>query len=537
MEREGGATRASGAVAHGLPHIPQMQLYRPSPRAWAAIAILVAWGGALAWMGARRLTQTEASVLSTEAALRLAPGATWFALYSGDTQVGQAGITVDTLSPGYQILETFAIETPADSGVLRASLYRLTKVSPALGVLSVVSRTAREGVRTAWAAAVGDGRIILAREGTLAADGGLAIAVAPTTTAILPYRLALTGGLAPERHRTLPGYVGWPGSLMPIGMTTGRDSMAVFADSAVLDPASGQLVVAHRDSARVRAVLIRADGPAERWWIDTRGRVAGIETAFGLSWRRTDFDLAASALRNRSASRAVRLQALLPRVSRLAAPDTGAAARRYVLSRRDGRPLDPALLLPLSSGRQQLTGDTLSVMTDWTAPVGTRGEVLPRDPLAPDSLPAVRDFASRVLGPTPLVDRELRIGRLVAAIAARVTLDTSTTAAVDAGAALATSRAQAEGMARLFVAAATAAGLEARLAIGFRPDADGFASHAWAEVRDQGSWTAVDPAFGRRHAGSSLIRLGSSGSTEPWQLLIRVLQLRITVVPDSQEVP
>ena len=195
------------------------------------------------------------------------------------------------------------------------------------------------------------------------------------------------------------------------------------------------------------------------------------------------------------------------------------------------------MLQPLSSGRQRLRGDTLSVTTDWTAPTGTRGDVLPRDPLAPDSLPAVRDFVGRALGPTPPVDRELRIGRLVAAIATRVTLDTSTTAAVDAGAALATRRAQAEGMARLFVAAANAAGLEARLAIGIRPDGDGFASHAWAEVRDQGSWTAVDPAFGRRRAAASLIRLGSSGSTEPWQLMIRVLQLRLTVVPDSQEVP
>ena len=237
-----------------------MQLYRPSPRAWAAIAILVAWGGALAWMGARRLTQTEASVLSSEAALRLAPGATWFALYSGETQVGQAGITVDTLSPGYQILETFAIETPADSGVLRATLYRMTKVSPALGVLSVVSRTAREGVRTAWTAAFGDGRLRVAREGTLAADDGLPIAVAPTTTAILPYRLALTGGLASDRHRTLPGYVGWPGTLMPIEMTTGRDSMAVFADSAVLDPASGQLVVAPGSRKRTRSRVAGSSG-------------------------------------------------------------------------------------------------------------------------------------------------------------------------------------------------------------------------------------------------------------------------------------
>ena len=90
-----------------------MPLFRPSPRAWAAIAILLAWGASLAWLGARRLTQTESATLSSEAALRLAPGASWFALYSGALQVGQAAITLDTLSPGYQVLETFSLTRSA----------------------------------------------------------------------------------------------------------------------------------------------------------------------------------------------------------------------------------------------------------------------------------------------------------------------------------------------------------------------------------------------------------------------------------------
>jgi transglutaminase-like putative cysteine protease len=514
-----------------------MQLYRPSPRAWLAIAILLAWGGALTWLGSRRLNQSEAAVLSSEAALRLAPGAAWFALYSGDTQIGQAGITVDTLSPGYQVIETFAIETPAGSGVLRASRYVVTKVSPALVVTSITARMVHDRVKDSWTVTMADGRLTMARDGTLGAQGGLAFAVAPTTSAILPYRLALTGGLAPGRRRTLPGLVGWPGALMALEMTPGRDSMTIFADSAVLDPASGQLMVAHRDSARARAVLIRADGPAERWWIDARGRVTGIETAFGLSWRRTDFDLAASALRNRGASRAARLRALYPLVTRLAVPDTSSTPGRFLLSRRDGRPLDRTLLPSLAAGRQQLRGDTLVVSTDWSEPTGGAAEVMPRDPLAPDSLPTVRALVDRAFGPLPPTDRDILLGRLISAIGTRVTLDTATTAAVDAGAALATGRAQAEGIARLFVAAARIAGLEARLAIGIRPVGDGFATHAWAEVRHEGRWTAVDPAFGRQRASTSLIRLGSSGSADPWQMLPRVLQLRVTAVPDSQEVP
>lgn len=537
MERERGATHPPEAVAHGLPHIPAMQLYRPSPRAWAAVAILLAWGGSLAWLGARRLNQTEAAVLSSEAALRLAPGAAWFALYSGEAQVGQAGITVDTLSPGYQVLETFAIETPGDSGVLRGSRSTVTKVSPALVITSITSRSVRGTSREAWAVRFPPGRVAVVPQGMVGNEDGVAVTVAPTTTAILPYRLALTGGLAPGRRRSLPGLSGWPATLVPLEAVAGRDSLVVFADSAELDPAAGQLVVAHRDSTRARAVVIQGDGPAERWWIDARGRVAGIETAFGLSWRRTDFDLAASALRNRTASRAAQLRSILPLVTRLMTPDTSTTPWRFVLSRRDGRPLDPTLVAPLASGRQRLHGDTLVVMTDWSEPPANRSEVMPRDPLAGDSVPGVRALVDRALGPTPPADRDLRLGRLVAAVAARVTLDTTASAAVDAGGALATRRARAEGMARLFVAAAQAAGFEARLAIGVRPVGDGFASHAWAEVRHEGRWTAVDPAFGRRQAGAGLIRLGGSGSTEPWQLLTRVLQLRVVAVPDPTEVP
>ncbi|HQW66493.1 MAG TPA: transglutaminase-like domain-containing protein [Gemmatimonadales bacterium] len=514
-----------------------MRLYRPSPRAWAAIAVLVAWGASLTWLGTRRLTQTESATLSSEALLRLAPGASWFALYSGALQVGQAGITLDTLSPGYQVLENFSLETPQDAMVLRASRSTVTKVSAALLLDSIQSRSVRGDWQDSWTVTVREGRLRI--RGGDTPDGGAETAVSqvPTTTAILPFRLALSGGLVEGRGRTVASYLGAPGVLGRLRVEAGRDSMAVFADSTMIDPATGALLVAHTDSARARAVLFRGDGPAERWWIDSRGRVVGIETAFGLRWVRTDFDLASSALRNRGAERAATLRSHYPPIAVLTRPDTGRRERRYLLGRRDGRPLDRELMAPLASGRQELRGDTLVVLSGSRSPGADRLDSLPRDPLSDETDPGVIALvtAARRNIPASRTDDSALIDALVREVARRVTLDTALTAPVGASAALTRQRARAEGMARLFVAAARAAGLSARLAIGIRPVGDGFESHAWAEVRTTGLWNAVDPAFGRPRAATDLIRLGSSGPTAPWQLLPRVAQLRITALPSAEE--
>jgi hypothetical protein len=514
-----------------------MPLYRPSPRAWAAIGVLLAWGASLAWLGARRLTQTESAALSSEALLRLAPGASWFALYSGALQVGQAGITLDTLSPGYQVLETFSLETPQDAMVLRASRSTVTKTTASLQLDSLQSRSVLGDWEESWTVTLRDGRLRLRGPDAPDTGPGTPVSPPPTTTAILPYRLALSGGLVAGRSRTLPGFFGIPGQLARLEVVAGRDSMAVYADSTVLDASTGTLLVAHTDSVRARAVLLRGDGAAERWWIDPRGRVVGIETAFGLHWVRTDFDLAASALRDRGAERAAALRAHYPRITTLARPDSFRRERRYLLARRDGRPLDPELLAPLGSGRQGLRGDTLIVANGTRSPGIERLDSMARDPLAEeadDRVLALVASARQNLADGDTGDEAL-VGALVREVARRVTLDTALAAPVSAGAALTRRRARAEGMARLFVAAARSAGLPARLAIGIRPVGDGFESHAWAEVRTTGGWMAVDPAFGRPRAATDLIRLGGGGATAPWQLLPRVAQLRVTALPGSED--
>jgi len=63
-----------------------------------------------------------------------------------------------------------------------------------------------------------------------------------------------------------------------------------------------------------------------------------------------------------------------------------------------------------------------------------------------------------------------------------------------------------------YASAARAQGLPARMAVGVAQDGEGFVWHAWVEVQTEGTWVAIDPAFGQlpargtrftiaRHAG------------------------------------
>ena len=351
-----------------------MPLPRPSRRALAATLVLFAWVATLGWLAVRRLNRGPFGNEASSAWRRRRRGSRSTA---ARTRSGRAGITLDTLLTGYLLRETISFETPQDTTVIIASRLTTTSFSPTLQVSAIKSRATRRGWREEWIATTDDGRFRLAADGTRPGEG-VAIGVAPSTGAVLPFRLALSGGLVTGTRRTLTSYVGWPGALLPQEAVAGSDSLVVFADSSVVDAASGRLVVAHRDSVRARAVLIRGDGPAERWWIDARGGVLGIETAFGLGWRRTDYDLAANALSAKGAARASFLRSAYPRISALTLPDTTTRTRRFLLGRRDGRQLDPALLAPLATGRQQLDGDTLEVRAAAAAPPADPSEPTPQ---------------------------------------------------------------------------------------------------------------------------------------------------------------
>jgi hypothetical protein len=499
-----------------------LNLYRPSLRALGAIGVLVAWVASLAWLGFRELGQSESATITSQAALRLAPEAAWFAILAGEAQVGSAGVTLDTLSPGYRILETVTLDFPGDTGLVRATRRTETRLAGTLELESVESRRSEPGRQDAWILRrFGDTLRARFASGSGSIDGSASFGGPIATASGFPYRLALSGALAAGNERPVTLVAGWP----PVGRSmlavVGADSTIRFADSSVVDPSTGRFVAAHFDSVKAYSVVFNGPSGPERLWIDRRGSIVGAETVFGLRWQRGDFDLTVTQYRRQLPQNVARIRAVLPTLTPLVGhrdADTSLRERRFRVEHRDGRPIDHALLALLAGGRQAVQGDTVVVRPEPFATLAAGFDDQPRDPMIPDKGGDIYRLGSslRELGPTRQALREL-----AATLRRRVKVDTSSAASLDARGALRTGRAQPDGLVRLYVAVLRASGVPARMVTGVSPMGEELRTHSWAEVRDSAGvgWLAVDPVLGRVPASTSLIRIGYGGSSQPEEML------------------
>lgn len=508
-----------------------LALYRPSARSWAAVVILASWAGSLGWLGARELDRNESATLSSEAALRLAPLGAWYAVYAGATQVGTASITLDTLSPGYRIVQSEAVELPGVKGLLQATWRSETRLGPTLALEELHARYSRPGRPIDWTvSAAADSITAHSMDAAGRAGGRARLTLPPTAGAALTYRLAMAGSLAPGRARKLLVVDGWPLGVRQTAIAVGDDSTAVYADSSRIDPATGRWVAVRNQSARVASVTVDGvDGPY-RLWVDHRGGVVGMTTLLGVRWLRTDFDIAVTQFRRDAVHDTTSLRqawpVLVPWVSQVTARDSAPRDRVFIFAHRDSTPIDTALLARLAGGRQVVHADTVTILTDGVPIAGRAPDVAP-DPLIQSEAAAMVAFARQFAG----MDAEPRqLAVMIAALRRVVTVDTSATAAEDALGTLAAHRGRPDGVARLFVATARAIGMTARYVVGVVPHGDTLCTHAWAEVWVPGGrgWLPVDPVRGTAAASTSLIRLAYGGSSYPEDMLRLVANARLT---------
>lgn len=517
-----------------------MTAYRPSARAVVAVAILIAWGGSLTWLGFRRLDASAGSQLALLASQRLAPGEARFALYVGDTQVGSAGITIDTLSPGYRIVETMTLETPSDTGLVRGVHYVETLLDPDLYLREVNSRYVRAGRRVV-ATLRAEGQVLTFRGFGTAGTIELTAPTRPAPLVALPYRLALTrGGLGSNTSSYPMATGGWPAGVRITPVTnTGIDSIVIFPDSSEVEPSGARWIPAHFDTATVYNIVITGPSGPYEMWVERTGTVVAINYPLGLRWVRTDFDLAVSNFRRQLAAHGdSATAAALPRLAPLAAPrttvDTSTRERRFLVTRANGAPIRSRALAKLWDGRQEVRGDTIIVRLDSRR--SARGSVndVTLDPLVQHGARAIGVFA-REIGVTGY-DTTASM-RIATAISRRIALDTSYAAPVDALTTLREKRGRADGMARLFVAVARSIDLPARYVTGFTAVGGSLRTHAWAEVWDQrNGWYAIDPVTGAADASTALIRLGFAGSSHPEDLLPMLADVRLTEL-DATGIP
>lgn len=516
-----------------------MPLMAKSTRHWVAIAIVVSWGAALTWLAVRRTGQSDLSLIASQASLRLSPGEAWFRVMAGDVQIGYAGITLDTLSNGqYRIREQSSLEVPGDTALIRTIRSTEYFLGAGLGVDSLISRYVRPGRSTEFRVSEsgpgwqvtsrGDGEAVSGRLEVIPVTG--AQPMAPVPIRVVPLRLALVGALATGNSRTLPVASGWPPAGWPTTLEANGDSTVIFADSSETDPASGVWLPVTWDTVRTRSLVVDAPEGPLRLLLDTRGTVVAVEHPFGVLWVREDFSVARFNFRSSLVGAEAPIRQQLPALRR-ATPrdDADAASSRsttYSVTRRNGAPINAALLVLLGTGRQRVARGELTISRQGAA-AGRPGRNTPADPLVQVEDSAVVALAEQLSGVVLPTEFE----RLAASLARSVRLDTDMSAASDAAGAARSGRARPEGLARLMVAILRRNEFNARLAIGVRPFGDTLVTHAWVEAVHYGDseWRSIDPATGR-FMGTAWIRIAHAGSASPEDLLPLLADVRFTTV-------
>jgi hypothetical protein len=267
-----------------------------SRRGLVGIAIVLAWAGGLAAFARRELTQTEAERLA-ESALRVAPGATHFAVLRNGRHVGYASNTIDTLPARIQVTDYLVAEASTGGGdslrrtthrtrvrltrglALRDFLVTLTTDSvPLLMRGRVLNDTILEYV--ARVAKGSRGRTLDSARSVMRAR----IIAEP----LLPMITLLDGPVRVGRVADFESLDPVSGKTRRAQVRLAAESLFVVADSAAYDTEATKWRSVHNDTVRAW----RLDGVPGTVWVDALGRAVRHERPDGYTLQRTAYELA-----------------------------------------------------------------------------------------------------------------------------------------------------------------------------------------------------------------------------------------------------
>jgi hypothetical protein len=505
-------------------------------RGIAAGAILVAWIGGLGLLVRREYFRPQVERLA-EAAMRVTPGPSYYAVIQGGRHIGFASTTVDTGVTTITVTDYLVADLPVGGRTHRATArteVNLTRgfrvrdftfdLAAGAGPIKAIGRVDGDTIVTLVVRA-GSARPDTQR---IRVDGPVLV---PT---LIPLAVGLGGSPEVGETLTLPVLDPIAMSARPLSLTIDAETLFVVHDSATIDPGATRWRGLLPDTVRAWHVVPSGSTTFQPAWVDAQGRVVE-STQFGsLTLRRMPYELAFENWRreSRRAAPVTRDRDILE--------TTAVAANKRVT--RDVPRLRVRLRnvdladYDLDGGRQQLRGDTLTV---------TR-EVLERLPRYRLSSADRTRFPSET-SPEPLVESrepELAIqatqvvGRDRTALAVAERLNTwvhrSLTKRITFGipSALQVLRARSGDCnehTQLYVAMARAAGLPARVATGLAYIDRKFYYHAWPEVF-VGEWIAVDPTLGQFPADAAHLRFAVGGLGRQMDLLRLIGNLEIDVI-------
>ncbi len=259
-----------------------------SRRAAIGIAVLVLWVAGLALLARREFFRPDAERMAL-AGLRVAPGASYYAVEQAGRTVGWASSTVDTTASEI-VIEDRLVAAPSEAARtdVRASVALSRAMLPQRFELRVENATLPLVVR---GRARGDSAIELRVSSD---DTPAEPQIVPTRGRVYP-ATAVPLLVALGEQRRVGGRVAvtlFDPTAMSARETVLRvtaESLFTVSDSARFDDGAGRWVSAHRDT--VRAWLVETEGAAALGgWVDAQGRMVEATYPGGYVLRRTSFE-------------------------------------------------------------------------------------------------------------------------------------------------------------------------------------------------------------------------------------------------------
>ncbi len=495
-------------------------------RALLAAVILVAWAGGLALLVRREFFQGRVERLA-EAALRLSPGATYYAVEQHGVRIGFASTTIDTLSASIEVTDYFVADLPLAGQVHRASARSVLVLSRALALrtFDVQAEAAQTPMRVVGRIE-GDSVVIFAMDipGQPADTQRIAVQGPVLVPTLAPLALAL--GETPKVGKTyrLPTFDPQQLQSRDVALSVQAESLFTVDDSASFDPTTRLWRSALRDT--VRAWHVQGTAGGFDGWIDAQGRVVVATQPAGITLRRMAYELAFENWR--IARDAVATTTGSQRdILESTAISAGVALGRTPLQRLRVRLLGVALGgYDLDGGRQSLRGDTLMVERRLP-PAGYSLTARPPDFMArfraelqPEPFLQSNDIAivQQAIAITGLERDASKVAEklnrwVFDSLQKEVTFSVPNALQV-----LRTRRGDCNEHTQLYVALARAVGIPARIATGLAYVRGKFYYHAWPEVW-LGEWVAVDPTFGQFPADAAHLRFVTGGLGRQAELL------------------
>ncbi len=517
---------------------------RGQARLAAAVVILGAWGAGLTMLVQREFYQDRPQQLA-EAALRLSPSATYFAVEQSGKVIGFASTTIDTLTNGVDAIDYFVADFPVAGTLQRTSKRSVVKLSRALSLRSfetqVDSRSdpVHTGGRTA-----GDSAIVYVKfTGTQATDSQRVSVHGPVVLpAVVPIALALTDRPKVGKTFTLPTFD--PATMTPAstGFKFDAESLFTLVDSAKFDEDKGEWISALTDTVRAWRVTSPGATGGFSGWIDAQGRVVETVQPDGITLRRTAYELAFEnwrIARDRATASKAGTGDILERTAIAAGAKVGRSKLFSITAQLDAPSLKQ---YDLDGGRQHFSGDTLKVTREKDASIGAgapsridmrskeyrqqfRNETA-AEPLLQAHDGAIVGLAIKIVG----LERDPKLMAQKLNQWVNDSIAKAVTFAVPNAIAIAKSRkGDCNEHTQLFIALSRALGFPARFASGLLYVDGKFYFHSWAEVW-LGEWVAVDPTFGQFPADASHLRFVLGGLSRQSELLQLMGNLKIKVL-------